>query len=113
MKNIIWILLLAGVLTACGSTANKTETENADSTKITAIDTLNTTQAIINIKGMTCTGCEKTVTEALKAVDGVVDAAASFNDGVAKVRYNKKKVELAALAKAIENKGYQVTGTKE
>ncbi len=59
------------------------------------------------------TGCEKTVAEALKAVDGVVDAAASFNDGVAKVRYNKKKVELAALAKAIEDKGYQVTGTKE
>ncbi len=113
MKNIIGILLLAGVLMACGSNTNKTETEKSDSTAVTAIDTTNTTQAIINVKGMTCTGCEKTVTDALKSVDGVVDAAASFKDGIAKVRYNKQKVDLATLAKAIEKKGYQVTGTQE
>ncbi len=113
MKNIIGILLLAGILAACGSNTNKTEAEKSDSTAVTAIDTTNTTQAIISIKGMTCTGCEKTVTDALKSVDGVVDAAASFKDGIAKVRYNKQKVDLAVLAKAIEKKGYQVTGTQE
>ncbi|SYZ72371.1 exported hypothetical protein [Candidatus Zixiibacteriota bacterium] len=76
----------------------------------------------MNIKGMTCTGCENTVTEALKADKGVIKVVSvDYKTGKAVVCYDPSKVESAKLASLVTTSGYQAevmpavaktTGTK-
>ena len=61
----------------------------------------------LKIKGMMCTNCERHVTEALKAVDGVEEATADFNAGTAVVKLSKD-VPDAVLKKAVEEQDYKV-----
>lgn len=60
------------------------------------------------IDGMHCDGCAKTVESLLSAEPGVKVATASFVQGSAKVVFDPAKIELAALAKAVERAGYLV-----
>jgi copper chaperone CopZ len=62
----------------------------------------------LNIKGMTCTGCEKSVTEALKADKGVIKViSVDYKTGQAVVCYDPTKVESAKLAGLVTTAGYQ------
>ncbi len=66
-------------------------------------------KAKLEIEGMTCTGCEASVNYALKSEKGVLTAKSSFKTGTATVKYDKRKVSLVKLKKAIEEKvGYKV-----
>lgn len=63
----------------------------------------------MNISGMTCGGCEKSVTTALEKVDGVVKViSVNYSDGSALVCYDPSKVKTDAITTAVANKGYQV-----
>lgn len=63
----------------------------------------------MNIKGMTCGGCEKSVTTALEKVDGVVKViSVNYADGSALVCYDPTKVKSDVITTAVANKGYQV-----
>ena len=42
-------------------------------------------EAIINVKGMVCRGCENRVKNALKEIDGVEEVEADYNTGIVKV----------------------------
>jgi len=64
------------------------------------------------IEGMHCDGCAKTVESLLSAEPGVKIATASFAQGSAKVVFDPAKVELAALAKAVERAGYLVRSSR-
>jgi copper chaperone CopZ len=62
----------------------------------------------LSIKGMTCTGCEQTITTALQGIEGVKKVAKiSYKDGYALVCSEKGKVNQEALLTAISNKGYE------
>jgi len=62
----------------------------------------------MSIKGMTCTGCENTITTCLQALPGVVKVGVvSYKDGSAFVVVDPKKVNNEELVKAISDKGYQ------
>lgn len=62
----------------------------------------------MSIKGMTCTGCESTITTCLQALPGVVKVGlVSYKDGSAFVLIDPKKVGNEELVKAISDKGYQ------
>ena len=63
-------------------------------------------QVTINVKGMTCTGCEDHVNTELANVKGVVEHRASYEDGNATVRYDPTLANEADLIKAIERAGY-------
>lgn len=58
------------------------------------------------IKGMTCSSCASTIEETLKKLDGVEDAAINLLTNTASITYDKKKVKLSEMIKAIENCGY-------
>ncbi|GBD93515.1 copper chaperone CopZ [bacterium BMS3Abin05] len=71
------------------------------------------TTAELQIEGMTCTSCETSVNNALKSRQGVIWAESSFKDGKAEVEYDKNKVNITQLKKAIEKAGYKVTAVKK
>ncbi|KUO96183.1 heavy-metal-associated domain-containing protein [Ferroacidibacillus organovorans] len=64
--------------------------------------------ATIEVQGMTCQGCVKSVTKALQAVDGVTSTDVSLEKNQATVTYEEGKATLADLKLAIENAGYDV-----
>ena len=66
----------------------------------------------LTIQGMHCDGCAKTIEALLAAEPGVKAATASYAGGNAKVVFDPSKVDLAALAKAVERAGYQVRSSR-
>ncbi|MDR8390496.1 mercuric transport protein MerTP [Aliifodinibius sp. S!AR15-10] len=61
-----------------------------------------------DIKGMTCTGCEATVENAASGVDGVLEAAASYDAGKATIKYDQSKTNQETIKAAINKTGFTV-----
>lgn len=65
------------------------------------------TMVNMSIKGMTCTGCESSITACLSQLPGVVKVGkVSYKDGTAFVLVDNKKVKNEAIVKAVTDKGY-------
>ena len=101
------IFLLAAVvavtlaLSACSKSANE---QNASSTM--SDEATPTAVVKLDVQGMTCTGCEAAVKMALKKVDGVQDAEASYAEGTATVKVDPQKVDEQKLIDALGEIGY-------
>ena len=66
-------------------------------------------QASLRIEGMTCGGCESSVNHALSSKEGVLEAKASYEEGIARVTYDPALVTPEVLKRAIEEEvGYTV-----
>lgn len=65
-------------------------------------------EKVLDVEGMMCVHCQKHVSDALNAIDGV-SAEVSLEDKKATVKLSKK-VSDDVLKKAVEEAGYQVTG---
>ena len=63
----------------------------------------------LNIEGMHCQGCAKTVEMLLAAVPGVKTATASYAEHSARIFYDPAAVAPEALAAAVARAGYTVT----
>jgi len=82
-----------------------------NNTKTIIIQEHNIANANLSIEGMTCTGCENSVTYALNEQKGVIEAISSYKEGSANVKFDTSKVSVADLSKAITDAtGYEVTG---
>ena len=55
-----------------------------------------------------CDGCENTVANAIKEVDGVIDAKVSHTEGTAEVEYDSEKTDPIFINMAVNNTHYQV-----
>ncbi len=62
---------------------------------------------ILKVSGMTCGHCVKSVTEALRDVDGVTRADVDLQHGRATVEYDESRTTPRALAHAVSEEGYQ------
>lgn len=62
----------------------------------------------LNVSGMACGGCAANVTNALRALDGVVAAHVSHTEARAVITYDPARVSPQALAEAVQRAGYQV-----
>ena len=62
----------------------------------------------LNVEGLTCGGCEKSVRNALLAHDGVTEVAASHETGIVAIDFDDSRIEQAALKQAIEDAGFDV-----
>jgi copper chaperone len=62
----------------------------------------------LNVEGITCGGCEKSIKNALLAHDGVSDVNASHENGIVAIEFDESKVQLSALKQAIEDAGFDV-----
>ncbi len=64
------------------------------------------TSATITVKGMTCDGCVRSVTKALKGVDGVQEANVDLQGQKATVTFDDSKTTVDTLKEAVEDAGY-------
>ena len=63
---------------------------------------------ILNIKGMTCGGCVKSVTNVLQQLPGISSVTVSLELNNAVINYDPAKVKPAQFKSAIEDAGYDV-----
>ena len=62
----------------------------------------------LNVEGITCGGCEKSIRNALLANEGVSEATASHETGVVVIEYDEGTVQEQELKQAIEDAGFDV-----
>ena len=67
---------------------------------------------VVNIGGMTCASCVKTIGNALRSLDGVVDVNVNLGAEKTYITYNTNIVTILDIKKAIESAGYQYLGIK-
>ena len=63
----------------------------------------------LNINGMTCGGCVKSVNTILQNIDGVSRAEVSLENQNAVIEFNPAKTDAAALIKAVEDGGFDAS----
>lgn len=68
-----------------------------------------TKDVTLNVKGMTCGGCESKVKKVLSACKGVSDVKVDHKDGKAELHLEDGKASVDDLMKAVKNLGYKVT----
>ena len=62
----------------------------------------------LDIKGMTCTGCEEAITKAVGATDGVIKVmAVNYKEGAGVVAIDPDKVQQEKVLEAINSLGYE------
>lgn len=106
MKIISIIFLLTIIMVSCNSNPDK---QTATSKEVAVIANKTITLAV---EGMTCTGCENTVKEALAALPGVDEVTASHTEGTALVKFDSTMTDMVAISAAITDAGYTVKGEK-
>lgn len=110
MKNLIVLLIIAVVAFGCGSQGEKSTQEQSQET--VAIDPANLETIEIEVHGMTCSGCERTVKKAVGDLPGVQEVTASHTDSVAVVIFDKTQSGFEAMKAAINDKGYKAVDYK-
>ncbi|MBL4709178.1 MAG: mercuric transport protein MerTP [Flavobacteriales bacterium] len=76
-------------------------------------DSTKTVQCTIDIKGMTCAGCENHVQSALLPMNGVSEAKASYKEGNAIIEVDTSKISISELKMKLEKEtGYKVLNHK-
>jgi copper chaperone len=58
---------------------------------------------------MTCGGCVRSVTNVLKAQDGVAKADVSLEKNNAVIEFDPGKVQLEQLKRSVEEAGFEIT----
>jgi mercuric ion transport protein len=64
------------------------------------------------VKGMTCSGCERTVSKVVANLQGVAAAKADHNTSSLSVEYDPAKVTVEQMKEAVNKVGYKFVGTK-
>jgi copper chaperone CopZ len=63
---------------------------------------------VLDVQGMDCTGCEESISKALKRLQGVASCSASHTDAKVEVIFDPSQVGLDAISQAISDAGYEV-----
>ena len=70
---------------------------------------MSTQTTTLNINGMTCGGCVKSVTNALNQVTGVQQADVSLEQNNAVINFDDSQTNETALKQAIEDAGFEAS----
>jgi copper chaperone len=62
----------------------------------------------LNVEGITCGGCEKSIRNALLEQNGVSEVTASHETGVVAIDYDENKIQQPQLKQAIEDAGFDI-----
>jgi copper chaperone CopZ len=105
MKNLLFVAIIAAFIAGCSG--KSTSTDSQATTTVAAEKTVT-----LAIEGMTCTGCENTIQEAVTKIDGVKSIKASHLDSTAVVSFNASKTSVEAIGAAVTEAGYEFKGEK-
>jgi Cu+-exporting ATPase len=73
-------------------------------------DVLNDQLVLIRIEGMHCHKCERTIQNALAALEGVHEVEVDFASGQASVLFDRDRISVKQLMDGVEAAGYRATG---
>jgi copper chaperone len=62
----------------------------------------------LNVKGMSCQGCVRSIKNVLDPIPGVAEVQVSLEKGQATVRYDAAKADPAQFKSAIAGAGFEV-----
>ena len=111
MRPLLFLLIPAFLLAACSSSGSKSESKET-STEVSLAEE-NLTHLHLDVKGMTCEGCENTVVAGIKSLEGIQEATASHTAEEAVIVYDSTMTTVDAISNAIADAGYSVEGKKE
>jgi copper chaperone CopZ len=60
----------------------------------------------LNVNGMKCGGCEKSVEDILKGLNGIEHAKASSKDATVELEFQEDLIQLDQVKKVLNEKGY-------
>lgn len=63
----------------------------------------------LNVVGMTCGGCVRSVTRILSGLDGVGEVSVSLEQASARVSYDSRRVQPAHMMQALAAGGFEGT----
>ena len=64
------------------------------------------------VEGMTCSGCERTVSRVINNLEGVQSAKADLNSSTVDVEYDPSRVTIEAIRSAVDGIGYKFVGQR-
>ena len=64
------------------------------------------------VEGMTCSGCERTVSKVVSNIEGVASAKADFGSSTVSVEYDPSKVTIDKIKEAVNKVGYKFVGER-
>jgi mercuric ion transport protein len=102
--------MLVIMLTGCGERSGSRNASEDYPEPSLEISAENFGTISFDVEGMTCTGCENSVTRSLERIDGVAKAEASHETGKTVVQYDMSRVTPEEMEETIESRGYKVTG---
>ena len=115
MRPIALIIILAFLAGACsfsGSKSDRSAKETEETSQAESIPEANLKLVHLEVKGMTCEGCENAVVKSISQLDGIQEASASHLAEEAIVQYDSTRVSMEAIAQAISDAGYSFEGEK-
>jgi len=66
----------------------------------------------IDIKGMTCASCEEHINHTVNELEGVLDIKTSYNNNNTTIEFDKSKITIEEIKRAVNSTGYEVIETK-
>lgn len=66
-------------------------------------------QVTLQVQGMTCGNCVKSVENSVGALSGVEKVKAQLENGIVNIEFNSTEVDVKKITDTIEGKGYIVT----
>lgn len=73
---------------------------------------LSTKQTVVQVGGMSCSGCSNAVQKVLEKQEGVTKATVDLENGTALITHQEDSVSADDFKQAIENAGYEFKGVK-
>jgi copper chaperone CopZ len=70
-------------------------------------------KARLNVKGMTCSGCARTITKGVKKLPGIEQLTVRLEEKLVEVEFDSSKVSLQKIEDEIRKMGYKSTLLKQ
>ena len=113
MRVIMILIIPVLLLGSCSTSGSKsgTKSKNTETTEV-SIPAENLAHIHLEVKGMTCEGCENAVVAGINKLEGIQEATASHTDEEAVIVFDSSKTNQEEISEAIAEAGYSVKGEK-
>ena len=106
MRKLVFIAAVVMVALSC-------QTKEKKSTGSDPAEVVQAVRYEVVIEGMTCTGCEETISAGIEKLDGIVSVKADYTEGKATVEFAEGKTDTTAIKESITGSGYGVVAFKQ
>jgi copper chaperone CopZ len=110
MQKYYAAILLLVLCVSCQNSQTASTNIKAPSSEAVNVAPENLSELKFDVRGMSCTDCENTISKSVKELPGIAEIKASYTDSFALVKFDKTKTNAEEIKKAIESKGYEVKG---